>query len=107
MAAAQPVVRQHDGVEREHAEDAAHQQAWRIARVMASDLDAYYPEMVREGVVYGNFLELLKDPIEQARRTYQQRVPEELADAVDYLALALNELIATKRRELAEEDGAA
>ncbi len=90
----------------EYAEDAAHQQAWRIARVMASDLDAYYPEMVREGVVYGNFFELLKDPIEQARQTYRERVPEELAVEVDYLALALNELIATKRRESAEEDAA-
>lgn len=94
------------GVPAEHEQDEAHQQAWRTARVMAADIDAYYPDMVREGVIYETFLELLKEPIDQARETYAQRVPAEVADKVDYLDLALKELIAKKQKELAEEEAA-
>ena len=88
----------------EFAEDQAHQQAWRVARVMAGDLDAYYPDQVREGVVYGNLFELLADPIQQARETFNERVPAKVSQKVDYLDLALKELIANKRRQLAEEE---
>ena len=88
------------------ADDSAHQQAWRVARVMAGDLDAYYSDLVREGVVYDNFSELLAEPIQQARQTYQERVPAEVTEKVDYLELALKELIAAKRQALADEEPA-
>ena len=70
---------------------------------MASDLEAYHCDSVREGVLYGNLLELLKDSIAEARRTYEQRVPARVAEGFDYLTLALEELTARKKKEMADE----
>jgi hypothetical protein len=88
----------------EYAEDKDHQHAWQIAQVMANDLDAYYPEEVQEGVMYGNLEELLSDPIGEARNTYQQRVPQHVREEFDYFDLALQKLIARKKAELQEEE---
>jgi hypothetical protein len=85
------------------AQDPAHQKAWRIARVMASDLEAYYGDKVREGVLYDNFAELLKDPIAENRRTYEQRVSPKVVSEFDYFALALEELVGRKKAEIAKE----
>jgi len=80
-----------------------HQKAWRVARVMAGDLEAYHGDTVKEGVLYDSFYELLKDPIAEARRTYDERVPQAVSGKFDYLDLALKELIARKKKELAAE----
>lgn len=82
-----------------------HQNAWRIARVLAADLEAYHEEAVREGVLYGTFYSVLREPIEVARKAYEQRVTPEIVEGYDYFAKALDELIARKRVEL-EEEGA-
>lgn len=88
---------------KEHAEDPDHQKAWRTARVMAADLEEYYGDMVREGALYENFFELLEEPIAEARRTFQQRVPRKVVEQFDYLELALKELLARKKKQLAKE----
>ena len=85
------------------AEDPAHQKAWRTARVMAADLEAYYGDKVREGVLYDNFSELLEEPIAEARRTYQQRVSAKVMDEFDYFALAIEELTTRKKSEIAQD----
>jgi len=92
------------GVAPELADDPQHQNAWRIARVLAADLEAYHEDSVKEGVLYGTFYKLLKDPIEKARQTYQQRVPQDLVENYDYFSKALDELIARKRIELETEE---
>ncbi|MFW6188879.1 MAG: hypothetical protein ACOC7T_00465 [Planctomycetota bacterium] len=89
----------------EVADDPEHQNAWRIARVLAADLEAYHEESVKEGVLYGTFHKLLREPLEQARETYEQRVDAEIVENYDYFSKALDELIARKRMEL-EEEGA-
>jgi len=89
----------------EHASDPEHQNAWRIARVLALDLEAYHEDAVREGVLYGTFYKLLREPIEKARATYEQRVPAEIVENYDYFSKAIDELIARKRMEL-EQEGA-
>jgi hypothetical protein len=94
------------GVAPEVADDPDHQNAWRIARVLAADLEAYHEDAVKEGVLYGSFYKLLKDPIEKARQTYQQRVSQELVQNYDYFSKALDELIARKRMELENEEQA-
>ncbi len=91
------------GLSPEVADDPEHQNAWRIARVLAADLEAYHEEAVKEGVLYGSFYKLLKEPIEKARATYQQRVSEDLVSNYDYFSKALDELIARKRMELERE----
>jgi hypothetical protein len=89
----------------EVADDPDHQNAWRIARVLAADLEAYHEEAVREGVLYGTFYSVLREPIDKARQTYEQRVSQDIVEDYDYFSKALDELIARKRVEL-EEEGA-
>ena len=85
-------------------DDPESENAWRIACVMVDDLEAYHPDKVREGVLYDNFYEVLEQPIEQARNTYQERVPPRVLEQFDFFALALEDLIARKREELAQEE---
>ena len=89
-----------EGLPQQFADDADHQEAWRIAKVLASDLEAYYPEKVREGALYGNFLELLDEQIEGARKTYEQRAPERVIQEYDHFSQAIEALLARKKREL-------
>jgi len=84
-------------------EDANHRTAWRIARVLAADLEAYHEKAVKEGVLYGTFFELLAEPIEKARKTYEQRVSRQVLSEYDYFTKALHELIARKKAELEAE----
>jgi hypothetical protein len=82
------------------ADDEEHRNAWRIARVLTADLEAYHEDTVREGVIYGTFYKLLRDPIDKARETYEQRVSDEIVENFDYFSKAIDELIARKRMEL-------
>ncbi len=82
------------------ADDEEHRNAWRIARVLAADLEAYHEDTVREGVIYGTFYKLLREPIDKARETYEQRVSDEIVENFDYFSKAIDELIARKRMEL-------
>ncbi len=93
------------GLAPEVAEDRDHQNAWRIARVLAADLEAYHEDAVKEGVLYGTFYKLLREPIEKARATYEQRVTPNIVENYDYFARAIDELIVRKRMEL-EQEGA-
>ncbi|MGD2175632.1 MAG: hypothetical protein PVJ27_09530 [Candidatus Brocadiaceae bacterium] len=92
-----------EGLAPEVAEDPEHQNAWRIARVLAADLEAYHEEAVKEGVLYGTFYKLLREPVEKARKTYEERVPAEIVENYDYFSRALDELIVRKRMELEDE----
>ena len=90
-------------VPEQFAADPAHQKAWRTACVLTADLEAYYGDRVKESVLYDNFEELLKEPIAKARQTYEERVPATVISEFDYFELALEELVARKRLELAQE----
>jgi hypothetical protein len=85
--------------------DPRHQNAWRVARVLAADLEGYHESAVKEGVLYGTFYKLLREPIEKARRTYEERVPADIVENYDYFSRALDELIVRKRIELEEGGG--
>ncbi len=93
-----------EGLAPEVADDPDHQNAWRIARVLAADLEAYHEDDVKEGVLYGTFYKLLREPVEKARKTYEDRVPPEIVENYDYFSKALDELIVRKRLEL-EDNG--
>jgi len=91
------------GVPTRYAADESHQKAWQVAQLIASDLEAYYEDQVREGVANDNFFELLQVPISEARRSYEEKVDGRVLQEFDYFTLVLKRLIARKRRELARE----
>ncbi len=105
MEARAPLATASAGLAPDVADDPDHQNAWRIARVLAADLEAYHEEAVREGVLYGTFYSVLREPMEKARQTYDQRVSPEIVEGYDYFSKAIDELIARKRVEL-EAEGA-
>jgi len=87
----------------EFAEDSDHQKAWRIARVLVADLEAYYPDKVREGVLYESLDEVLKQQIEEARKTYEQRAPQKVLEEFDHFSAALQAMTARKKQEVEQD----
>ena len=88
----------------ELADDEYHQQAFRVARVLVADLEAYYPSKVREGVLYGNLEEVLSEELEEVRATYEERVPEKIREEFDHISAALKGLVNRTKQELDEEE---
>jgi len=87
----------------ELADDEYHQQAFRVARVLVADLEAYYPSKVREGVLYGNLEDVLSEELAEVRETYEERVPEKIREEFDHLSAALKGLATRVKQELDEE----
>jgi len=84
-------------------QDPAHRNAARIARVMVADLELYHPSDVAEGIRNGDLHGRLKAQMEDMRRTYEARVPEDVRSSRDYLAEAIDDLVARKHGELGIE----
>ena len=84
-------------------EDPAHQKAARLARNIAADIALYNPDLVERGVREGTFWELLAKDIEDGRKHYESKVAPEVRAGTDYLRLALEDLIARKKKELGLE----
>jgi mutual gliding-motility protein MglA len=82
------------------ADDPAHQNAARVARVMVADLYLYNKEQVEEGIRHGDFTDRNKEALADMRVTYESRVPPEVRDRKDHLALAIEALIEKKRKQL-------
>jgi len=91
------------GLPDELADDEYHQQAFRVARVLVADLEAYYPSKVREGALYGNIEDVLSEELAEVRETYEERVPEKVRDEFDHLSAALKGLTSRVKQELDEE----
>lgn len=91
------------GVPEQFQGDEAHEHAWQIAQVVVDDLAEYHPEDVEEGVMYDNFREVLEAPIEEARKTYEERTPDTVRQEVDYFDMALRQLKSHKQQELGED----
>lgn len=80
--------------------DPEHNNAARIARVMVADIVLYHKDLVEEGVRAGTFQQILARQIEEARKTFDSRVPATVREKWDYLGAAIEALIDRKRREL-------
>jgi hypothetical protein len=78
----------------------AHQKAARLARTIAADIALYNPELVEKGVREGNFFKLLAKDIEDGRKHYESKVGPEIMALSDYFQLALEDLIAKKKKKL-------
>jgi len=77
-----------------------HQKAARLARTIAADIALYNPDLVERGVREGNFFKLLAKDIEDGRKHFENKVGPEIMAVSDYYQLALEDLIAKKRKKL-------
>jgi len=81
-------------------EDPVHQKAARLARTIAADIALYNPELVERGVRDGNFWQLLSKDIEDGRKHYESKIDRSVLGGTDYFRLALEDLIAKKKKQL-------
>jgi hypothetical protein len=84
-------------------EDPQKKNATRIARVMVADLNLYHSDDVVEGIKAGDLHERLKKELEEMRKTFNARVPEEVREGKDYLKEAIDNFVERKRRDLGLE----
>lgn len=88
--------------EREVSSDTAteRQRAQRLARIIVSDISLYYQERIDEGILEGNWSELLATEIKEARRLFAQRFPSPEIQNSKILEAAFLDLLEKRRREL-------
>lgn len=82
----------HETPERERAE--------RLARIIVSDISLYYQERVDEGILEGNWSDLLATEIREARRLFSERFPSPEIQNSRILEAAFLDLLEKRRREL-------
>lgn len=75
-----------------------YERAKRLARVLVSDIIAYFPEKHAKAVEEGTVRETFADEVEKSRKEYVDQVGEEIAESTDYFREALNEVLARGRQ---------
>ena len=81
-----------DATERQHAE--------RLARIIVSDISLYYQERVDEGILQGNWSELLANEIKEARSLFRDRFPSPQIQESKILEAAFLDFLQKRSREL-------
>ncbi|MCF6239326.1 MAG: zinc-ribbon domain-containing protein [Candidatus Marinimicrobia bacterium] len=76
--------------------------AERLARVIVSDISLYYQDRIAEGIVEGNWSELLATEIKEARRLFRERFPSQTIQNSKILEAAFLDLLEKRRRELGD-----
>ncbi len=71
-----------------------HDRARRLARVLVSDIIAYYPDKHAEALREGRVRETFEEEVEKSRKEYIEQVGREMAESTDYFRVALNEVLA-------------
>ena len=74
------------------------ERARRLARVLVSDIIAYYPEKHAQAVAEGRVKETFEDEVKKSWKEYVDQVGPEIAESTDYFKTALNEVLARGRR---------
>jgi predicted Zn finger-like uncharacterized protein len=69
------------------------ERAQRLARVLVSDIIAYYPARYRESLARGTLKEDFHDEVRKSWKEYVDQVGEELAESTPYFGEALNEIL--------------
>jgi len=65
-------------------DDAAHDEARRLARLLVSEIQLYNQEEVAEGRRNNDIYERLKDDIDRSRQLYEERVDPGIRESTDY-----------------------
>ncbi|MGD2116601.1 MAG: hypothetical protein PVG07_16220, partial [Acidobacteriota bacterium] len=68
----------------EPGDEAAHDEARRLARLLVSEIQLYNQEEVAEGRSRGDIYERLKDDIDRSRQLYEERVDPDIRESTDY-----------------------
>ncbi len=74
--------------------------AERLARIIVSDVSLYYQDRIDEGIVEGNWSELLATEIKEARRLFSERFPSPEIQNSKILEAAFLDLLEKRRKEL-------
>lgn len=72
------------GEEMDGDEEARHEEARRLARLLVSEIKLYNEEQVMEGRKSSDIFERLKEDIERSRQLYDARVDERVREKTDY-----------------------
>lgn len=73
--------------------------ASRLARTIVSDIALYNQEAIEKGVREGNLRDLLKNEFAEGRQLLEARLPDHIGDVTPFLEMAIDSLIASKRKE--------
>lgn len=65
-------------------EEARHEEARRLARLLISEIKLYNEDQVQEGRKNNNVVERLKEDIDRSRQLYEERVDPRVRDKTDY-----------------------
>lgn len=76
------------------------ERAERLARIIVSDISLYYQERIDEGILEGNWSELLATEIKEARKLFRERFPSPEIQNSKILEAAFLDLLEKRRREL-------
>lgn len=76
------------------------EKARRLARIIVSDIALYNEERVAEGIREGNFYQLLDSEIQEGRRLFAERVPENIREERDLLQETFEAFIERRRNEM-------
>jgi predicted Zn finger-like uncharacterized protein len=74
--------------------------AERLARIIVSDISLYYQDRVDEGILHGNWSDLLASEIREARRLFSERFPQPEIQNSKILEAAFLDLLEKRRGEL-------
>ncbi len=80
-----------------------HKKAARLARTIVADIALYNPDLVERGVREGTLFQLLAKDIEDGRKHFQTKAGPEIMAVADYYQLALEDVIAKKKKKLGLE----
>lgn len=76
------------------------QRAERLARIIVSDISLYYQERVDEGILEGNWSELLANEIKEAKSLFRDRFPSSQIQDSKILEAAFLDFLHKRSREL-------
>ncbi len=75
-------------------EDASHDEARRLARLLVSEIKLYNEEQVEDGRRNRDIYERLKEDIDRSRQMYEERVEERIRNTTDYFYQELVRILA-------------
>lgn len=78
----------------EEGDEALHEEARRLARLLVSEIKLYNEEIIEEGQRNSDIYDRLKDDIDRSRQMYQERIDPRLHGKEDYFHLELVQRLA-------------
>jgi CheY-like chemotaxis protein len=80
--------------------DAGVQRAQRFSRTVLADIELYNVEKVDQSIRQGSFEQVFAKEIQEGRKLYEMRIPEEVREKGDYYEEAVRNFLEKKRKQL-------